>query len=78
MIKQNISISSRNKTINVQDFSPYMMRNKPKKIRPTEKLTLDQTNKQRYFLHYINSKFYLSDGFRVMNTHTVYRFKQSP
>ena len=40
------------KTIKVDDFSPYMMNNKPEKYKPTEELIMDQTNKQRYFLHY--------------------------
>ena len=46
------------KTIKVEDFSPYMTINKPEKIKPTEKLILDQTNKQRYFIHYRDLKFY--------------------
>ena len=37
------------KTIKVEDFSPYTMKNEPEKYKPTEKLILDQTNKQRYF-----------------------------
>ena len=40
------------KTIKVEGFSPYITTNKPKKYKPTEKLNIDQTNKQRYFLHY--------------------------
>ena len=39
------------KSINVEDFSLYMTTNKPEKYRPTEKLIMDQTNKQRFFLH---------------------------
>ena len=46
-----------NKTIKVEDFSPNMMKNKPEKYDPTEKLTMDQTNRQRYFLHYRDLKF---------------------
>ena len=38
-------------TIKVEDFSPYMKTNKPGKYKPTEKLIMDQTNKQRCFLH---------------------------
>ena len=37
------------KTIKVQDFSPYMINKKPEKSKPTEKLIMDQRNKQRYF-----------------------------
>ena len=37
------------KTIKVEDFSPYMTTHKPEKNKPTEKLNMDQTNKQRYF-----------------------------
>ena len=39
------------KTPKVEDFSPYMTTNKPEKYKPTENLIMDQTNKQRYFLH---------------------------
>ena len=35
------------KTIKIEDFSPYMMTNKPEKYKPTEKLIMDQTNKHR-------------------------------
>ena len=35
------------KTVKVEDFSPYMTTNKPEKYKPTEKLIMDQTNKQR-------------------------------
>ena len=37
------------RTIKVEEFSPYMMKNKREKYKPTEKLIMDQTNKQRYF-----------------------------
>ena len=66
------------KSIKVEDFSPYMTINKPEKYKPTEKLIMDQTNKQRYFLHYRDLKFYLRHGIRILNVHTVYKFKQSP
>ena len=39
------------KSMKVEDFSPYMSTNKPEKYRPTEKLIMDQTKKQRFFLH---------------------------
>ena len=35
------------KTKKIEDFSPYMTTNKPEKYKPTEKLIMDQTNKQR-------------------------------
>ena len=66
------------KTIKVDDFSPYMTINKPDKYKPTEKLIMDQTNKQRYFLHYRDLKFYIRHGIRIVKVHTVYKFKQSP
>ena len=66
------------KTIKVEKFSPYMMKNKPGKQKPTEKLILDQTNKRRCFLHYRGFKFYIRHGIRIVNMHTVYKFKQSP
>ena len=62
----------------VEDFSPYMTTNKPEKYKPTETLIMDQTNKQRYFLHYRDLKFYIGHGIRILNVHTVYKFKQSP
>ena len=34
------------KTNKVDDFSPYMINNKPEKNKPTEKLIMDQTTKQ--------------------------------
>ena len=55
-----------------------MMTNKPEKYKPTEKLIMDQKNKRRYFLHYRNLKFYIRHAIRILNVHTVYKFKQSP
>ena len=55
-----------------------MTTRKPEKHNPTEKLIMDQTNKQRYFLHYRDLKLYLRHGIRISNVHTVYKFKQSP
>ena len=66
------------KTIKVEDFSPYMTENKPEKYKPTEKLIMDQTNKQRYFLHNRDLKFFIRNGIKVLNVHTVYKFEQSP
>ena len=66
------------KTRKVEDFSHYMITNKPEKYKPTEKLIMDQTKKQRYFLHYRELKFYIRHGIRIVNVHTVYKFKQSP
>ena len=66
------------KTIKIEDFSPYMTINKPEKYKPTEKLIMDQTNKQRYFLHYRDLNFYIRHGIRILNVYTVYIFKQSP
>ena len=55
-----------------------MTTHKPEKYKPTEKLIMDQTKKQRYFLHYRDLKFYSRHGIRILNVHTVYKFKQSP
>ena len=55
-----------------------MTTNKLEKYKPTEKLIMDQTNKERYCLHYRDSKFYIRHGIRILNVHTVYKFKQSP
>ena len=54
------------------------MENKPEKQKPTEKLIIDQTNKQRYFLHYRDLNFYIRLGIRILNVHTGYKYKQSP
>ena len=54
------------------------MENKPKKYKPTGKLNMDPTNKQRYFIFYRDTKFYIKHGTRVLKKHIVHRFKQSP
>ena len=54
-----------------------MTTNKPEKYKPTKKLIMEQTNKQRYNLHYRDLKFYIRHGIRTLNVHTVYKFKQS-
>ena len=53
-----------------------MMKYKPEKSKPTEKLIMDQTNKQREFIHSIDLKIYKRHGIRVLIIHTVYRFSQ--
>ena len=55
-----------------------MAKNRPQKYKPTEKLIMDQTNKQRYFLHIRDLKFYLRHGIRIVKIHTVNKSKQSP
>ena len=55
-----------------------MTTNTPEKYKPTENLIMDQLNKQRYFLHYRDLKFYIRHGIRILNVHTVYKIKQSP
>ena len=55
----------------------YMTTNKPEKYKPTEKLIMDQTNKQRYFLHYRDLKFSMRHGIRILNVDTVFKLKQS-
>ena len=66
------------KNVKVEDFSPYMKANKPEKYKPTEKLFMDQTNKQRYSLHYRDLKFHIRHGIRIVKVHIDYRYKQSP
>ena len=53
-----------------------MTENKPEKYKPPEKLLMDQTNKQRFFLHYRDLKLYIRHGIRILNVQTVYKFKQ--
>ena len=55
-----------------------MMKNEPAKYKPTEKLIMDETNKQRYFLQGRELKFYMRHGIRLVKIQTVYKFKQSP
>ncbi len=74
----NFHFYLRKKTVKVADFSPYMKTNKPEKYKPTERLIMDQTNKQRYFLRYRDLKFHLRHGIKIVNVHTVYKSKQSP
>ena len=39
----------------------------------------DVTNKSKYMIHYnFMFKFYLNQGMKVTEIHTIYRFKQSP
>ena len=66
------------KTVRVEDFSPYMTEIKPEKHKPTEKMIVDQTNKQSCFSQYRDLKFYIRHGIRIVKVHTVYKFKQSP
>ena len=55
-----------------------MTTNKREKYKPTEKLIMDHTNKQRFFSHYRDLKFYIRHGIRIIDVYTVYKFKQSP
>ena len=55
-----------------------MKTNKPEKYKPIEKMTMDQTKKNRYFFHYGDLKFYIRHGIRIVKVHTVYKFKQFP
>ena len=41
-------------------------------------MIMDQTNKQRHFLHYIDLKIDIINGIRFVKSHTVYKVKQSP
>ena len=66
------------KTVEVEYFTPYMMKNKPEKYEASEKVIMDQTNKQRYLLLHRDLKFYIRHGIRIVKVHTIYQFKQSP
>ena len=57
------------KTSKVEDFSSYMMKIKPEKNKPTEKMIIDQKNKQRFLLHYRDLKFYIRHGIRIVKIH---------
>ena len=39
---------------------------------------MDQTKKQRYFLHYRDLKFYIRHGIIILNVHTLNKYIQSP
>ena len=53
------------------------MGNKPER-KPTDKQIMDQTKKQRYFIHWRDLKFFIGHGIRVKNIHIVSLFKQFP
>ena len=75
---KNFPILSDKKTIKAEVFSPYVMKNKPENYKPTEKLIMDQTKKQRYFLYYRDLKFSEGHGTRIVKVPTVFNIKQSP
>ena len=50
-----------------------MMENKAKNL--SEKLNMDQTNKQRYFMHYRDLNFYVRHGISVTDIYNVYKFR---
>ena len=47
MKEQNIVLFSTKKTIKIEDFSDLMMETKSLKCKPSEKLSMDQTNKEK-------------------------------
>ena len=47
--RKNFPFFPDKKTFKIQDFSPYMMKNKPEKYKPTEKLIIDQKNNREIF-----------------------------
>ena len=61
-----------------EDFSPFVIEEKPRKCRPPKKLINDQTNKERYLIHYRDLFISIRHGFSVKIIHTVYQFKNSP
>ena len=60
----------------MKKVSPFMLESKAEKDKLTEKLTVDQINKQGYFIHYRGLKLYKRHGIRVINIYTVYESKQ--
>ena len=55
-----------------------MMKIKPDKCKPTGKMIMDQTIKQRYFLHHRDLKDFIRHGIRILKLYAVYIFKQCP
>ena len=53
------------KTIKMYHFSLFMMQNKAEKHKLTEKLILDQTNKQGSSIHYRDSKIYIKHRLKL-------------
>ena len=66
------------KTIKVEIFSPYMMKNKTGNQKPTAKMIMDQKNKRKYFSHYRELKVYIRHGIIILRKLTAYKFEQSP
>ena len=66
------------KTIKEERFPSFLMENKPENHKPSEKLPINPENKQRCSLKNRGFIFYIKLGIRVLKTHTVYRFTQSP
>ena len=66
------------KTIEVANFSPGKLVNKPEKYKSSGKLFIGEKITRRFFIHHRRLKFHIGHGIRFINVHTVYRFKQSP
>ena len=58
-------------------LSGYMNSVKQPNYKPTEKLMCDLKNKQKNMMHHRMFKFYIHQGMKVTEIHTIYRFKQS-
>ena len=59
-------------------FPAYMNNVNQLNYEPTPKLMCDVTNESKCMIHYRMFRFYLNQGMKVTNIHTIHRFKQSP
>ena len=55
-----------------------MMQKKPFKIKPSEKVSLDQIKEKKSLLHYRHLKIYINHGMKLTKLHTVYENRELP
>ena len=66
-----------NKTVSIDDFSPYMKSIMSENYVSHKKLICDWTDKKNYLIHYRMLKFYVRHGMKIKKVHNVISFKQS-
>ena len=62
---------------NLDDFTPYKKKIKPKNYTKPEKLICDWTDKKKYLIRYGMLKFYIKHGMMVVKLHEIKIFRQS-
>ena len=77
-ITENFPLCPYQVETNCELVPDYMNFIKQPNYKPTQKLVSDLTNEQKCMMHYRKLKFYLSQGMKVTEIQSVYRFKQLP